>query len=239
VPALAAGAIVGLVLIAVVTFVLVSRSRQMPQAALPTPVATSVGLTLAGTAPPSNSPITGRYKPEDIIAWVNGQPYSLADLEKVVRVARVLAHFTGDAVPSDNSPDMPGYQVQMLRRQIDVMLLKQAMDQQHVAAPTADPAMLVQAFLRDTKGATEDMQAQMTANGVTEADLEAWFRDARAVDFYIQNNLMAGQNAANRDAIVKKWLDDRWGVAGAVVIRFYDPDEVLPKSTPTVPRATP
>ncbi len=232
------GALAGLVVVAGLAFGLLSRRSLSPEV-------TSQPSSVAGDTASPDEAVTAAvsqaagvpaetYEPQDIIAWIRGEPYSYGQLLQAVRVARVLAYFTGDAVPSDTSPEMPGYQVQMLRRQIDLILLKQAMSRDRVAMPPLDGPTLVEAFLNDAGLERSQLEVQLAANGVTQANLEAWFVDAAAVNAYIQQKVAPGKVGTEREAAIRDWLDAEWD-SQEIVVRFYDPDQVLPRATGTTP----
>jgi hypothetical protein len=235
-PWVAAIAVSTFLVVAAVGVVLVRRDRQQRaggQAAAvsqATPAAPGAAGTTVVTSLPGDP-----YAPSDVIAEVGKQQFTYAELVTAVRVARVLGYFTGDAVPSDTSPEMPAFQVKMLRNQIDTMLVMEAMEEQGVLAPTGPTADLVDGYLKEVGGTREQLDQQLAASGVTEADLEQWFADARSLNFFIQTSIAAGKQGDERNALVKAWLDKQWDEQD-IKIHFYDPDAVLtPQAGTAVP----
>ena len=219
-PALAAGALFGLAAIAGLSAYLLSRSPGASAGqSLPAPV--------AAVAVASPTAFSRDYAPAAIIAYVNGQPYTMAQLETSVRIARVLGTFTGDDVPADTAPEMREFLVKMLRRQIDILLFQQAMAQEKITPPGGAVDDLKSGFLKQTGATEERLAARMAEEGVTVEQLDAWFAEGRAVNFYIQNTLMPGKDPAERETTVRAWLDGRWET-GQIDINFYDPETPSP-----------
>ncbi len=221
--ALAAGALVGLIIIAGVSASLVLRGRNRGEAGVP-------ASPMGGAQPavgPTLAPLSADYPPEAIIAYVNGEPYTMAELETAVRIARVLGSYTSDEVPPDGSPDLPGYLVVMLRRQIDVMLMKQAAAREQLQEPSGSLDIVIDAFLGEVGSTRQDLAARMTANGVTDADLGTWFSDSRTVNFFVQTKLVVDGENTDRDEVVQDWLAEQWSTQD-IIVNFYDPDQVLP-----------
>jgi hypothetical protein len=229
---LMAGAFVGILAVAGVTAFLVSRSRAdqaqvggdgAAQAPVTAPEATAAGAL---------TPMLSDFPSHTIIAYVNGETYTMADLEKAARVARVLGSFTGDNVPDDGSPELRDFLVRLLSRQIDIMLIKQAAEREGVVPPEGDLDLLVEAFLGEVGVSRAQLDSLVASSPVTETDVKEWFVDARDINFYIQDVLMADRQPEERDTVVREWLAEQWE-AGEVLVNFYDPDEVL--ATPTTP----
>lgn len=236
-PALAVGGFLGLVIVGVMTAVL--WRAQAPAAPGPAPAA-AVPAAPAGLAP---GPINADYPRETQIAIVNGEPYSMAQLETAVRVSRVLGKLSGDPVPNYGDPEMKAFQVQIYKRQIDMLLIKQALRRDGLVAPTEPVDGLITGFLQKVGVGETQLEAELDANSVTRADLQRWFDDSRAVNFYIQTKVMAGQDQALRETIVTQWLSDEWKRnENNILTHFYDPDDVLtprvPNPASTAPAAT-
>ncbi len=240
-PALAVGGLLGLVIVGILTVVLWrARPPAAPGAAVPAGGAPAAPVA-AALAP---GPINADYPRETQIAIVNGEPYSMLQLETAVRVSRVLGKLSGDPVPSYGDPEMKAFQVQIYKRQIDMLLIKQALRRDGLAAPTDPVDGLITGFLQKV-GATEaQLEAELAANSVARADLQKWFDDSRAVNYYLQTMVMAGQDQALRDTIVTQWLTEEWKRnEDTILTHFYDPDAVLtpasPRAAPTAPAASP
>jgi len=171
---------------------------------------------------PALNPHYGR---EAVIATVNGEPYTMAQLEASVRVARALATLSGDPVPNlDDAAGMREFQIGLLRRQIDVILIRQAAAADGAIPPTTDGDVAVDALLQAVGAAPQMLDNALASNGATQAHLDTWFRNAELVDFYIQTQIMAGQDPSLRADVVKAWLDQRWA-ASAIAIDFYVPED--------------
>ncbi len=235
--AVALGAVLGLIGVLAVAAGMYWGSRTAPEdpVAAPTAVPASFDSGVNDQLALATAPaVSIDYPPEAVVAYVNGEPYTMAELDTTVRIARVLGSFTGDLVPADGSAELPGFMVKMLRRQIDIILMRQAMKRDGIFEPSGDNEMLVDAFLGQVGATPAELDELMAANGVTDEDLGEWFNDARAINFYIQNTLLADQDAADRDAIVEEWLAREWE-AQAIEIDFYDPELVLPMSPGAAP----
>jgi hypothetical protein len=171
-------------------------------------------------------PLNPDYARETIIAYVNGEPYYMWQLETAVRVAQALASFTGDPVPAVGTPEMRDFQVSMLRRELDGVLLRQALVRDGLTPPPGDATPVMEGFLGQYNVSEGDLASALAANGVTRADLERWFLNSRDTQYYIQTKLMEGQPPEQRDAIVKAWLDENFPNQ-VNVTDFYEPSPTL------------
>jgi hypothetical protein len=172
---------------------------------------------------PMLGPINADYPRDHVVAFVNGQPYTMGELETAVRVAQVLGAFSGDVVPAYDSPDMPAFQVRMLRRQVDVLLMKQAAADAGVASPPSTVDELVDSFLFRVGSTRGQLEELMSSYGVAQEQLDAWFSDSADINTFIQEELMSGQDQTLRNEIAQAWLDEQWQTE-QVYVDFYDPD---------------
>jgi len=221
-PAILAGAAVGLLAIAGISGYVISQRRATPPPAVPSvaPVATIV--PFAGV-PPLNSD----YSRDTIVAYVSGEPYTMAQLEAAVRVAKTIAAFSQDEVPAYGEAAMREFQVNMLRLEIDGLLLRQALKRDGLVAPAGDVGPVIDGYLKQYNATSEQLAAAMKANGVTDQQLRDWFAASRDSQFYIQTQLMAGKDAAQRAEIVQAWLDQQWQTQ-EIKINFYEPATPTP-----------
>jgi hypothetical protein len=218
-PALAAGAVFALVLIAGFSAALVLSSRRAA------PVGPAAQVPAQAEAGADLPPINADYPRDAVIATVNGQPFRMAELEVAVRIARTLGALSGDAVPAYGDPGMRAFQIKMLRRQIDILLMQQAVTREGLAVPGGPVDDLLAAFLQQVGATPERLAAEMAANGVSREQLEEWFTDSRTINTYVQQTMMAGHDQSEREAIVRAWLDREWA-SREILINFYDPGEV-------------
>lgn len=235
-PALLAGAVSALAVLGGLAWYLIGRApapaapaAEAPGGAAVAPAAAPVSVPDVGFAEPalSHVPILNPDFPrEAVIAVVGGVPITMAQLEARVRVARTLGTLAGDPVPGYDDPrGLREFQVQMLRRSVDVVLLQQAAREAGVAVPPGSEGEAVTSFLQRVNAAPEQLQDAMASNGVTQPMLDAWFASATLVDFYVQSEILAGRDASEREVAVKEWLDARWATA-PIEIAFYDPEEL-------------
>lgn len=228
------GAMVGVLLIAaVVAYVIGTRSVEpvAAPAVVPTQGVAAIqplpGTGAVGSSLPSADPtlpmLNADYTRGDVVALVNGQPFSMGQLETAVRIGLALGSLSGDATPAYDAPEMRDFQIQMLRRQIDVILMRQAF----AAAGLEDPDLpiegLVSGFLDRVGASQQDLEQAMAANGVRQEDLEAWFADSQQVNLFVQQQLMQGRDQAERTQVTRDWLDGQWD-AGQIFVNFYEPD---------------
>jgi len=240
-PVLAAGLFAGLLLvIGAAAFLL---ARREPGAGLPPaapgvtgPISTTLATALPTALHPPLQPrsdlppLNADYPRASVVAQVGGQSYSMAELEVAVRIGRVLATLTGDAPPAYDAVEMRDYQIRMLQRQVDVMLILQAAARAGLVPPDVPPDGLVSGFLEQVGATEEDLRRLMEENGVDQAQLDAWFLDTQMVNLFVQQQLMVGRDPAERNAVTREWLDRQWGTQD-VVITFYEP-EVASTETP-------
>lgn len=171
-------------------------------------------------------PINTDYPRDATIAVVRGEPITMAQLEARVRIARTLGSLAGDPVPSyEDGAALRTFQVQMLRRAVDVLLIQQAARAANVQVPGGSEIDAIDSFLEQVSASPQQLDDAMASNGVTQEMLAAWFADANVVDFYVQTELMGADGEQDREAVVRPWLDARWA-EGGIDIYFYDPDQL-------------
>jgi hypothetical protein len=245
------GVVLGLIIVAGTAAFLLGRSGAQ-QAAAPggaaqpgTPApAGAVANPGAGTPLPAVTanlaPINADYSRETVIASVLGQPYTMGELEVAVRIARVLGAMTGDVVPADGSPDMRAFQVRMLKRQIDVMLMKQAAAEKNITLPGEPIASFIDDFVTRVGGTQARLQQLMAQNGVTQDQIDKWFEDSTLVNTFVAQELMAQRDPAEREQVTTAWLADQWKARESdILVNFYDPETVgASTGTPQAPSAT-
>jgi hypothetical protein len=255
VPALAAGVAFGFLLVVGVSFFLIRQSRSGPQASLPGPGAASApapvsdgGAGAALGAPTDGAPsdaaiqaaadsaldqtagpssINPDYRLEDVIAQVNGQSVAMRDLDRAVRVSRVLGQLSGDPVPANDTSGLRQFQIQMLKRLVDLELMKQAAQRDNMLVPGGTTDTAVQQFLAEVGKSQSDLDAAMAANNVTQPELDRWFRDARTASFFVAQKLMVGNETGDRDQITQNWLTNQWKIQD-IGVNFYEPDATVP-----------
>ncbi len=169
-------------------------------------------------------PLNVHYPRDTTIAVINGEPYTMAHLEAAVRVARSLGTLSADAVPSfQDATALRNFQVDMLKRQIDIILIRQSASH-GTLPPDISPGPAIQGFLQ-VVGATESqLDDALASNGATQDHLDAWFADAALVDYFIQTNLMVGQDPAQRAEVAQAWISAAWA-SNDIQITFYEPEE--------------
>lgn len=226
-PALAGGAVIGLILVVSASAYLVYRDRQAPA---PAPVPAAPGdAAAAAAAPLAPGPINADYAREAQIAIVNGEPYTMAQLETAVRVARALGTVGGDAVPAYGTPEMKQFQVTILKRQIDMILMKQALVGEGLTPPTGPVDDLIQGYLQRVGASDAQLQAELARNSVGRAELVGWFEDARSTGYFVQEKLLAGQDPSQREAVTEAWLAQAWADnEEQILINFYEPEPAQP-----------
>lgn len=240
-PALLAGAVTALAVLGGIAWFLIGRTT-VPAAPLAEPGVASGAPAADGIAAPapisvpdvgfptvdlSHVAVLNADFPRDTaVASVNGVPISMAQLETRVRVARTLGTLAGDPVPGyDNLSALRTFEVQMLRRSIDVVLIQQAARAAGVVIPPGSSSDASSTFLAQVNAAPAQLEDAMASNGVTQAMLDGWFASATLIDFYVQTELMAGHEPSEREAVVKAWIDAQWAAAD-IQINFYDPDNL-------------
>jgi hypothetical protein len=246
VPAIAAGVLLGVVVIAgVVAFAMGRKSvppapQQLSAQVAPTAVVSGTFGSAGSSLPPADTslePINQDYTRDTIVAVVNNVPFSMGQLETAVRIGRTLGSLSGDAVPDYGSPDMRTFQIEMLRRQVDVILMKQAFEARGLEDAAGLPMeSLVSAYLERVGATQDDLAKKMADNGVTTEALQAWFADSQQVNLFVQEALMQGQDQSQRDQVTKAWLQQQWQSA-QIYVNFYDPDSVA--SSPTSDASSP
>lgn len=231
-PAMVVGAFVGVLLIAgFAAFSLGRGSRQPgapPVAESPAVSAVTRTVTSTGSSLPSADeslpPINLDFPREAVVALVNGEPFTMGQLETAVRIGRTLGTLSGDDVPAYTSQDMLDFQIRMLKRQVDVLLMKQAFQAHGLEDPVGLPMEgLIDSFLDATGATDQDLEAAMVENGVTRDDLLAWFTDSQQANQFAQQILMEGRDASEREQVTNEWLTAQWD-QGEIYVTFYDPD---------------
>jgi hypothetical protein len=241
-PAILAGGAVGLLVVAGVSaYVVAQRGAAVPA---PAPASSAVVSTAVPGAPTVSvlaalQPLNNDYPRESIIAYVNGEPYTMAQLETAVRVARSLSAISKDPVADYGSPEMRDFQVNMLRLEIDGMLLRQAMRREGLAPPPGDITPAIDGYLQQFGGTGEQLDAALAANGITRAEVADWFTRSRDTQFYIETKLMPGHDPAERKAVIDAWLAEQWKTQD-IKPMFYAPSTPVPaEAAPTAAPATP
>ena len=185
---------------------------------------------LAAAQPLHPGPINGDYDRTANVAFVNGEAYTMRQLETAVRTARALGVMTGEVVPNYTDAASLGYQVRVLKRQIDVILMRQAMERDNIPEPPGSVDDLISAFLSQIGATTTDLQVQMIENSVSLEELEVWFENSRTTNAYVQQHLMEiggdPTDPEQREARITQWLDEAWDT-NSIDINFYDPDGVV------------
>lgn len=228
------GAMVGVLLIAAVVAYFVGTRSVEPvaaPAAVPTQPAAAAqplpGTGAVGSSLPSADPtlpmLNADYTRGDVVALVNGQAFTMGQLETAVRIGLALGSLSGDATPAYDAPEMRDFQIQMLRRQIDVILMRQAFSAAGLEDPDLPIEGLVSGFLDRVGASQQDLEQAMAANGVRQEDLDAWFADSQQVNLFVQQQLMQGRDQAERTQVTRDWLDGQWD-AGQIFVNFYEPD---------------
>ena len=244
--AVALGALVGLAILGGLSLAVVPRLLKGNDPA-PTAPSGSLGLPAGGSAAPALPPgaavanefpasINVDYPADQVVARVGGMPLTMKELENHVRVARALGSLSGDAMPAwTDGPGMRDLQIKILKRVIDMMLLRQAMLRDAVEPMAIPVDQLLKDFL-DRVGTTDSQLDQALArNGVTRAELTRWFELSRDSNTYTQVKLMEGkdpQDKTLREATLNAWLQETWESPGLVVVEFYDPSMPAPGQAP-------
>jgi len=241
--AIVAGAFAALLVLGGLSTWLVSRYGRLPgqtttNGAVSAPVVPAdVGdvASLSLSAPPPIQalagvpPINPDFPRDAVIASVGAQrSYTMAELEIATRLARAMGLLAGDPVPSyEDGPGMAAFQVNLLRRQVDVMLIELAAAQAGTAAemPPLPPEDLLADFLGKVNASRRQLDDMLAANGVSIAHLMDFLRRTQLIDFFVQSQLMAGRDQAERDAAVSEWIDAQWATQN-IRIQFYDPDSI-------------
>lgn len=213
-------------------------------------VGAGTGAGVVPTAPPLTAlaalpPLNLDFPRESMVANVAGQPFLMADLEIAVRVARTIATLSAEPVPNyDDVPGMKAFQVKLLRRQIDAILLENASRSLPDKPPPLSAQELIDSLLSRQGAARKQLDDAMQANGIAEANLVAFLQRAGDIDLFIQAVILKDlpqeqrQDAERRDALVRMWLDKAWDEQ-KVQIYFYDPDTVLPAEERGAPATQP
>lgn len=250
--AVALGALVGLAILAGLSLAVVPRllkgnaaapgAATNPAGALGNPIAPAAGS--AGTALPPGVAvanefpvsINGDYAADQVVARVGGEALTMKELENHVRVARALGSISGDPMPAwTDGPGMRDLQIKILKRVIDMMLLRQAMLRDKVEPMTIPVDQLLADFLDRVKSSDSQLDQALARNGVTRAELLRWFELSRDSNTYVQVKLMEGkdpQDKVLRESTVNAWLQQTWQSPGLVNVEFYDPSTPAPGQVP-------
>jgi hypothetical protein len=210
---------------------MVNRARNAGTDAAATVVETAVPAEIGVTEseqPPEPlttgpSSINPDYQLEDVVAIVNGQPLAMRDVDRSVRVARVLGQLSGDPAPENGSPELKQFQVQMLKRLVDLELMAQGAERQGLMIPGGDVDVAVDGFLAQAGKSRIDLETAMASYGVTEAEIDRWFRDARTANYFVVQGLMDSEETADRDVVTQQWLSAQWN-SQSITINFYEPE---------------
>jgi hypothetical protein len=238
--AVALGALVGLAILGGLSLAIVPRLLQGDGAAAPVapPGAPSTAPLAPGAAAANEFPasINVDYAADQVVARVGGTALTMKELEAHVRVARALGSLSGDPMPVwTDGPGMRDLQIKILKRVIDMMLLRQAMQRDAVEPMSIPVEQLLQDFL-DRLGKTDgDLDQALARNGVTRVELMRWFELSRDSNTYTQVKLMEGkdpQDKALRESVLNAWLQETWQSPGLVVVEFYDPSVPAPGQAP-------
>ena len=95
----------------------------------------------------------------------------------------------------------------MLKRQIDILLMKQAVADEGLLVPGGPVDDLVDGFLTRVGATRGQMAGLMVENGVSQAQIDAWFEDSRTVNTFVQQVLMVGREQTERNTVSGVWLD--------------------------------
>jgi hypothetical protein len=169
------------------------------------------------------SSINADYQLEDVLAVVNGEPIAMRDLDRSVRVARVLGDVTGDPAPANGAPELRDFQIQMLKRLVDVELMIQLAERESLMVPGGETDVAIETFLSEAGKTDAELRAAMATHGVTDAELDRWFRDARTANLVVAQSIMAGRETEDRDAVTQAWLQEQWNTQ-SIQIDFYEPE---------------
>lgn len=251
--AVALGALVGLAILAGLSLAVVPRLLK-GNAAAPTvgpgglgaPAggqAGAAGGAAASTPPPGAAvanefpvSINGDYAADQVVARVGGEALTMKELENHVRVARALGSVSGDPMPAwTDGPGMRDLQIKILKRVIDMMLLRQAMLRDKVEPMTIPVDQLLADFLDRVKSSESQLDQALARNGITRAELLRWFELSRDSNTYVQVKLMEGkdpQDKVLRESTVNAWLQQTWQSPGLVNVEFYDPSTPAPGQVP-------
>lgn len=243
--ALALGALVGLALLGGLSLAvlpkLLGKGAQAPaggDAAAP-----SASGALA-TAPASGAPVDNEfpasinvdYPADHVVARVGGQPLTMLQLEQHVRVARALGSLSGDAIPAwTDGPGMRDLQIKILKRVVDMILLRQAMVRDQVEPMSIPVDQLIDDFTQRVGADAAGLEQALARNGATRADLLAWFELSRDSNTYVQVKLMEGKDPSDkaaRETAVNAWLQQAWASPNLVTVEFYDPSTPAPGQAP-------
>src|SRR4029453_19024910 len=105
------------------------------------------------------------------VAVVNNEPIQMADLESAVRIAHTLGSFTNDKLPSyTDAAGMKEFQIRMLRRQVDTILMRQAFGREGVQDPGGSADQLIDGFLQKVGADRQKLDNAAAANGVSPAE---------------------------------------------------------------------
>lgn len=251
--AVALGALVGLAILAGLSLAVVPRllksgggapavgpgAQGAPAIGQPAPAGgAAAGSPAPGGAVANEFPVSinGDYPADQVVARVGGEALTMKELELHVRVARALGSLSGDAMPAwTDGPGMRDLQIKILKRVIDMMLLRQAMQREKVDPMTIPVDQLLADFLDRVKATDSQLDQALARNGVTRADLLRWFELSRDSNTYVQVKLMEGkdpQDKALRESTVNAWLQQTWQSPGLVTVEFYDPSTPAPGQAP-------
>jgi hypothetical protein len=244
--AFVAGALVGLFALAVVSAVVLVRggggtdagAEDAPDVTSVTPVdaAPAIGeaTSPAATMPADSGLVDTRTGPsainpefnlEDPIAYVNDSVIAMRDLDRSVRIARVLAALSGEPVPANDAPEFRDFQIKMLKRLVDLELMAQGVLEAGLPIPEGDTGPVVDGFLQQVGATRDQLDAAMAAESVTPEELHKWFSDARTAQYFVTESLAvdAGADPAAGEQLTADWLKNAWATK-TILINFYEPE---------------
>ncbi len=243
VAALAMGAVFGLVLIGGISVVVLrggfGRSAAAPGEAAAAQARDTVTHTVSGadselpsaadaaayvdgsTGPSSINP---EFDLEQPIAFVNGAAVAMRDLDRAVRVARVLGDLSGDPVPANDDPAFREFQIKMLKRIVDLELMAQGVREAGLLVPGGDTQAAVDDYVKQVGATPEQLAERMAVHAVTPQELDRWFRDGRTANFLVTQQITKGKETESRDELTNAWLKEQWE-AQNVEINFYEPGQ--------------
>lgn len=174
----------------------------------------------ASTGPASINP---EFDLEEPIAYVNGATIAMRDLDRSVRIARVLADLSGDPVPANDDPAFRDFQVKMLKRIVDLELMAKGVRDAGLLVPGGDTQTAVDEYVKQVGASAEQLAERMAVHNVTPQELDRWFRDARTANFLVTQQITKGKESESRDDLTSAWLKEQWEKQ-QVVIDFYEPE---------------
>jgi hypothetical protein len=172
-----------------------------------------------------------------VVAVVNGEQITAAELTRQLNVARVLASLAGDSLPPPaGDSQLRGFLVVLLKRLVDLRLLRQAAEQTGVTTNESEVDTLLNGYLAQTGKTRADLDVEVARQGSSMEDVQKWFRVSAVTNRYIQEHILPAAGTTDRNAASQQWLDQAWST-NAIQVNFFDPSEVSPGQFPTAPPA--